>query len=333
MSQSKPIAIPVVATRGAKHQTAQGTKAIKDGMKKNSPYHHIPHLPKPDWLKVALNPNQKNYQTLKKIVNHHQLSTVCEQAHCPNINECWSHGTATVMLMGSVCTRACQFCAVDTGNPQGWLDPEEPNKVADLVKKMNLRYVVLTSVNRDDLADGGATHYAKTVQTIRTQNPNTQVEVLTPDFQGKIKDLAPLLQTDLAVFAQNIETVARLTHPIRDPRASYQQTLAVLNYVKKSAPHILTKSSIIVGMGETDAELIQTMEDLKANHVDILTLGQYLRPTLNHLPVDRYVPPKTFATLRTLGLKMGFLEVFSGPLVRSSYRAERIQEKLNSPSE
>jgi lipoyl synthase len=328
MATSKPINIPVFAKQGSKHITPQGTKAIKDGMKQSSPYAAIPHQTKPDWLKVAINPNQAKLTTLKSIVSKHQLSTVCEQAHCPNLAECWSHGTATVMLMGSVCTRACQFCAVDTGNPKGWLDPDEPEKVADLVSRMKLGYVVLTSVNRDDLEDGGANHYAKAVKAIRAQNPKTQVEVLTPDFTGNLKATTPLLDSGITVFAQNIETVERLTHPIRDPRAGYQQTLDVLAYVKKKRPNILTKSSIIVGMGETDDEIAATMDDLRAHQVDIVTLGQYLRPTLNHLPVARYATPDTFAHYRTLGLKKGFLEIFSGPMVRSSYRAERIQETI-----
>jgi len=255
---------------------------------------------------------------------------VCEEAMCPNISECWSAGTATFMLMGSVCTRACKFCSVDTGNPKGWLDLDEPMHTAKAVKTMGLKYVVLTSVNRDDLEDGGAEHYAQTVQAIKELNPDTAVEALTPDFKGLSSSIEILVNCGLEVFAQNVETVKRLTHPVRDIRAGYEQTLEVLAESKRINPKVLTKTSLILGLGETDAEIEETMDDLIANKVDILTLGQYLRPTLNHLPVERWVTPQEFDRYRDIGLAKGFLEVVSGPMVRSSYRAERALEKNNA---
>ena len=249
---------------------------------------------------------------------------------CPNMSECWSAGTATFMLMGSVCTRACKFCSVDTGNPKGWLDQDEPLNTAKAVKTMGLKYVVLTSVNRDDLEDGGAEHYANTVKAIKELNPNTAVEALTPDFKGLSSSIETLVNCGLEVFAQNVETVKRLTHPVRDIRAGYQQTLDVLAESKRINPKVLTKTSLILGLGETDAEIEETMDDLIKNKVDILTLGQYLRPTLNHLPVERWVTPEEFDRYRDIGLEKGFLEVVSGPMVRSSYRAERALEKNNA---
>ena len=259
-----------------------------------------------------------------------KLNTVCEEAMCPNISECWSSGTATFMLMGSVCTRACKFCSVDTGNPKGWLDQEESIKTAEAVKAMGLKYVVLTSVNRDDLEDGGAEHYAKTVQAIKSLNPYTAVEALTPDFKGISSSINTIVNSGIEVFAQNLETVERLTYPVRDPRAGYQQTLDVLFESKEINADVLTKTSLILGLGETDQEIEKAMDDLIAHQVDILTLGQYLRPTLNHLPVERWVTPEEFNKYRDIGLKKGFLEVVSGPMVRSSYRAERALQKNNA---
>jgi lipoic acid synthetase len=266
---------------------------------------------------------------VKEQVKEHRLSTVCEEAKCPNIAECWSHGTATIMLMGSVCTRACRFCAVDTGNPHGWLDKEEPENTARTVALMNLDYVVLTSVNRDDLPDGGANHYAEAIRAIKSRCPQTKIEALTPDFQGHHQDVATLLDSGVDVFAQNVETVERLTHPVRDNRAGYRQTLDVLAFAKQYRPDVLTKTSLMLGLGETNEEILQTMDDLRAQQVDILTLGQYLQPTKNHLPVIRYVTPELFIELRDIGLQKGFFEVASGPLVRSSYRADRIFKRDN----
>ncbi|MDA8928683.1 lipoyl synthase [Gammaproteobacteria bacterium] len=305
-----------------------GVKALKNGQKKN-PYSHIPNLKKPAWLRVKAKFNP-NFHKVKEQVSEKKLYTVCEEAHCPNINECWSAGTATFMLMGSVCTRACKFCSVDTGNPKGWLDNDEPLNTAKAVQIMKLKYVVLTSVNRDDLPDGGAQHFAETVKLIKELNPNTAVEALTPDFKGLSSSIDTLVNCGLEVFAQNVETVERLTHQVRDIRAGYQQTMDVLLESKRINPKVLTKTSIIVGLGETDEEIEQTMDDLIRHKVDILTIGQYLRPTLNHHPIERWVTPEEFEKYREIGLKKGFLEVVSGPMVRSSYRAERALEKNNA---
>jgi lipoic acid synthetase len=305
-----------------------GIKAVKNGQKMNE-FSHIPNLKKPSWLRVKAEFNP-NFHKVKNQVSEKRLNTVCEEAHCPNISECWSAGTATFMLMGSVCTRACKFCSVDTGNPKGWLDHDEPMNTAKAVQKMGLKYVVLTSVNRDDLPDGGAQHFANTVKLIKELNPKTAVEALTPDFKGLKSSIDTLVNCGLEVFAQNIETVERLTHQVRDIRAGYQQTLDVLSESKKINPDVLTKTSIIVGLGETDSEIEETMDDLIKHNVDILTIGQYLRPTLNHHPIERWVTPEEFEKYREVGLKKGFLEVMSGPMVRSSYRAERALEKNNA---
>jgi lipoyl synthase len=322
----KLIDIPVVVESGQKYKTSQGIVAIKDGVKTVDDAHE--RLPKPKWLRIV-NRTTPAYSRVKEQVVEHRLATVCEEAKCPNIAECWSHGTATIMLMGSVCTRACRFCAVDTGNPHGWLDKDEPANTANTVALMNLDYVVLTSVNRDDLVDGGAQHYADSVRAIKMRCPTTKIEALTPDFQGVEKDIAILLDSGLDVFAQNVETVERLTHPVRDNRAGYWQTLNVLAFAKKYRPQVLTKTSLMLGLGETDEEIIKTMDDLRAQNVDILTLGQYLQPTKNHLPVRRYVTPEQFLEFRDIGLQKGFFEVASGPLVRSSYRADRIFKRDN----
>jgi lipoic acid synthetase len=268
-------------------------------------------------------PAGKRFDTVRGIVREHRLSTVCEEAHCPNIGECWNAGTATLMLMGSVCTRACRFCAVDTGNPQGWLDPEEPANAARTVALMDLGYVVLTSVNRDDLPDGGAGHFAACVRAIKTECPRTAVEALTPDFQGVTADVETVIDSGIEVFAQNVETVERLTHPVRDPRAGYRQTLGVLAHAKRYRPTVLTKTSLMLGLGEAADELYSTMDDLRAVGCDLLTLGQYLRPTANHLPIARFVTPGEFEQFREAAISRGFLECVSGPMVRSSYRAER----------
>ena len=311
-----------------KNINRDGIKAVKNGQKYNK-YAKIPTPKKPSWLKVKAELNS-NYQKVKKQVHDKNLYTVCEEAHCPNIGECWSAGTATFMLMGSVCTRACKFCSVDTGNPNGWLDKDEPLNIAKAVLSMNLKYVVLTSVNRDDLLDGGAKHFADTVQLIKELNPKTAVEALTPDFKGLFSSIDTIVNCGLEVFAQNIETVKRLTHEVRDIRAGYDQTLNVLSESKRINPKVLTKTSIILGLGETNTEIEQTMDDLIENKVDILTIGQYLRPTINHFPVKKWVTPNEFEKYREIGLKKGFLEVVSGPMVRSSYRAERALQKNNA---
>lgn len=319
--------IPIKVQSGEKYKTEQGFTAIKDGIKS---CHETPseRLAKPKWLRVQIS-SSPEYQKVKDKVREHRLATVCEEAKCPNISECWSHGTATIMLMGAVCTRACRFCSVDTGNPNGWLDPLEPENTAKTVLLMNLDYVVLTSVNRDDLPDGGAKHYAQTIQLIKTTSPQTKVEALTPDFQGQEQAIRTLLDSGVDVFAQNVETVERLTHPVRDIRAGYWQTIQVLGYAKQYRTNVLTKTSLMLGLGETREEIEKTMDDLRAHQVDILTLGQYLQPTVNHLPIERFVSPEEFNELRALGLSKGFFEVAAGPMVRSSYRADRVFKKDN----
>jgi lipoyl synthase len=308
---------------GQKYVTPQGFTAIKDGVKQGAaqPAARAP-TGKPRWLKAPLAAGP-GYDFVRRTVREHRLATVCEEAKCPNIGECWNAGTATVMLMGAVCTRACRFCAVDTGNPRGWLDPDEPQNVADSVELMRLKYVVLTSVNRDDLDDGGASHYGDCIRAIKQRNPQTAVEALTPDFQGVLAHVERVLDSAPDVFAQNVETVRRLTYPVRDPRAGYEQTLSVLAHAKRYRPQTLTKTSLMLGLGESDAEILQCMDDLRAAGVDILTLGQYLRPTLNHLPVERFVTPQEFEHYREAALARGFRECVAGPLVRSSYRAEQ----------
>lgn len=326
--------IPVVeegarARSGEKYVTPQGFTAIRDGIKGHGPVEKTTFSSKPPWLRAKA-PAGAGFQGVKAIVKEHRLATVCEEAKCPNIGECWNAGTATIMLMGAVCTRACRFCAVDTGNPRGWLDADEPKNAAQTVALMKLKYVVLTSVNRDDLADGGAAHYAACIRAIKERNPQTAVEALTPDFQGVLKDVEVVVDSGLEVFAQNIETVRRLTHPVRDPRAGYAQTLRVLEHAKGHKPSVLTKSSLMLGLGETEQEVEETLDDLRAVGVDIVTLGQYLRPTLNHLPIQRFVTPAEFDGFRESALARGFLECVSGPLVRSSYRAEQALNRNNA---
>jgi lipoic acid synthetase len=318
---------PRPARSGEKYTTPQGFTAIKDGIKQSAAGVAAPR--KPPWLRAPM-PSGAEFQAVKGIVREHRLSTVCEEAKCPNIGECWNAGTATIMLMGAVCTRACRFCAVDTGNPRGWLDPDEPENVARSVELMRLNYVVLTSVNRDDLADGGAAHYAAAIRAIKRRNPGTAVEALTPDFEGVLEDVRTVLDAELDVFAQNVETVRRLTHPVRDPRAGYRQTLDVLAHAKQHRPAVLTKTSLMLGLGETAAEIRETLADLRAAAVDILTLGQYLRPTPNHLAIERFVTPDEFDEYREWALSLGFLECVSGPLVRSSYRAEQALARNNA---
>jgi lipoyl synthase len=324
--------IPIVPTTnpprsGEKYRTSMGFTAIKDGIKASSAASSSAR--KPPWLRAPM-PAGVAFDAVRSTVRDHGLATVCEEAKCPNIGECWNAGTATLMLMGAICTRACRFCAVDTGNPQGWLDPAEPLNSARTVQLMKLKYVVLTSVNRDDLDDGGAAHFAACIRSIQELSPQTAIEALTPDFQGRHADVDTVLDTGLQVFAQNLETVQRLTHPVRDPRAGYRQTLDVLAHAKSHRPDVLTKTSLMLGLGETDAELEQALDDMRAAHVDIVTLGQYLQPTRHHLPIERWVTPQDFARYRESALRRGFLECVAGPLVRSSYRAERALEKNNA---
>lgn len=319
--------IPIVAS-GAKYRTEAGFTAIRNGIKARRDAPDLSVGNKPKWLRASM-PAGARFSAVRQTVRSHRLSTVCEESMCPNIGECWNHGTATIMVMGSVCTRACRFCAVDTGNPRGWLDAQEPENTAKAVQLMKLSYVVITSVDRDDLPDGGAGHYAACVRAIKRLNPQTAVEALTPDFNGVPGDVETVLDSGLEVFAQNVETVRRLTHPVRDRRAGYEQTLGVLQHAKKYRSEILTKTSLMLGLGERDHEIMEAMDDLRRINVDILTLGQYLRPTPNHLAIERYVTPDEFAHYRQEGLEKGFLEVVAGPLVRSSYRADQVLQKNN----
>ena len=305
---------------GEKYTNQFGITAIKDGMKKTSDASLNSRLRKPEWLKVQL-PTGKHYKTLLQDVKAHGLNTVCQESKCPNIGECWNRSTATLMILGNICTRACRFCAVDTGNPKGWIDPLEPNNVAETVSLMALDYVVLTSVDRDDLPDGGARHIAHCVTQIKAKNHNVLIEVLSPDFSGSTASLDVLLQSTLDVFSHNIETVKRLTSLVRDPRASYHQSLDVLMHAYEN--NIITKSGMMLGLGETDDEIITTLRDLRSVGVSLMTLGQYLQPTKYHLDVARFVSPVEFNRYKEIGLGMGFKEIVAGPLVRSSYRAEQ----------
>ena len=276
-----------------------------------------PREPKPEWLKVKM-PGGGRYEQVRSTLRELNLVTVCEEASCPNVGECWGSGTATVMLMGEVCTRGCRFCDVSSGMP-GPLDPREPRHLAEAVGRLGLDYLVVTSVNRDELADGGAAHFAQAIVELRRAAPRTLVEVLTPDFQGSKAALDLIIDADPTVAAHNLETVARLTPTVRDRRASYRQSLEVLAHYKRGG--MRTKSSLMLGLGETHDEVVQAMRDLRAVDCDILTLGQYLRPTEKHLPVVEFVHPQAFAALEKEGTALGFKFVAAGPLVRSSYKA------------
>lgn len=276
---------------------------------------------KPPWLKVKL-PSGKNYQHVNEVVERLKLNTVCTDARCPNIAECWGRSTCTYMILGEVCTRACRFCAVKTGRPTEY-DLNEPERVARAVVDMKVQYAVITSVNRDDLADGGAFIFAETVRKVREISPSTRVELLTPDFQGRIESVRSVCEAAPDVFAHNIETVRRLTPTVRH-RSDYGRSLGVLEAIKSIQPKQRTKSGIQVGHGESIEELHQAFEDLAEVRVDILTIGQYLQPTRDHLPVRKYYSPEEFGQLRLEALKRGIRYCFSGPLVRSSYKAEQV---------
>ncbi|MFN2549665.1 MAG: lipoyl synthase [Myxococcales bacterium] len=273
--------------------------------------------PKPEWLKVRM-PGGGRYEHVRRTLRELNLATVCEEASCPNMGECWGSGTATVMLMGEVCTRGCRFCDVSSGMP-GPLDPLEPRHLAEAVSRLGLDYLVVTSVNRDELSDGGASHFAQAIVELRRAAPKMLVEVLTPDFQGDHAALQMIVEASPTVAAHNVETVKRLTPRVRDRRATYRQSLDVLAFYKRGG--MRTKSSLMLGLGETRDEVLQAMRDLRAVDCDILTLGQYLRPTEKHLPVEEFVHPDVFAELEREGLAMGFRFVAAGPLVRSSYKA------------
>jgi lipoic acid synthetase len=274
---------------------------------------------KPRWLRVGV-PGGERYRTVKETLKRLRLHTVCEEASCPNVGECWGGGTATVMLMGDVCTRGCRFCNVRTSAHPRPLDADEPRHLAEAVASLGLDYIVVTSVDRDDLPDGGAAHFADAIGRLKAI-PGLLVEALTPDFRGDVEAVRTIGRARPDVFGNNIETVRRLTPVVRDARAAYDQTLGVLARMKGEFPGVVTKSSIMVGLGETDVEVEETMRDLRGAGVEILTLGQYLRPSAWHLPVVEWVPPERFETWREVGLSLGFRYVASGPLVRSSYRA------------
>lgn len=276
--------------------------------------------PKPKWIKVKA-PAGDSYLDIKDMLADLNLATVCQEARCPNIAECWGGGTATFMLMGEVCTRGCRFCSVKTGNPKGEIDNQEPDKVGWAISQMNLDYVVLTSVDRDDLDDGGADHFARTVEVIKENDKDILIEVLTPDFKGVKGDIHRLVEAKPDVFAHNIETVERLQKRVRDPRAGYQLSMDVLTEVKKHDPTRYTKTSIMLGLGETDPEIMQTLKDLRDIDCDVVTFGQYLQPTKLKLKVEKFYTPDEFKYWQKVAEDMGFLYVASGPLVRSSYRA------------
>ncbi|MEH7247494.1 lipoyl synthase [Neobacillus niacini] len=283
------------------------------------------YLRKPEWLKIKLNTNE-HYTGLKKMMREKSLHTVCEEARCPNIHECWAERrTATFMILGDTCTRACRFCAVKTGLPTE-LDLQEPERVADSVQLMNLKHVVVTAVARDDLKDGGAAVFAETVRAIRRKNPFTSIEVLPSDMGGKEENLALLMDAKPDILNHNIETVRRLTPRVR-ARAKYDRSLEFLRRAKEMQPTIPTKSSLMVGLGETKEEIIEVMDDLRANNVDIMTIGQYLQPSKGHLKVEKYYHPEEFAELRDIAITKGFSHCEAGPLVRSSYHAD---EQVNA---
>ena len=274
---------------------------------------------RPPWLTVKL-PMGEGYSALKGIMRGLELNTVCEEAHCPNIAECWGHGTATFMILGDVCTRACAFCAVKSGKRGGDIDWDEPRRVAEAVAQMGLRHAVVTSVDRDDLPDGGAEIFAATIRAIREHAPGTTIEVLTPDFQGNHHALATVMAETPEIFNHNVETVGRLYRRVR-PKANLQQSLELLRAAKRMEPRSRTKSGLMVGLGEELAEVHELLRSMRAHDVEIVTIGQYLRPSLKHHPLVRFWEPAEFAALREFGLSLGFSHVESGPLVRSSYHA------------
>jgi len=282
---------------------------------------------KPEWLKIRP-PGGEAYTQIKSLLRERKLHTVCEEAHCPNVAECWASGTATFMLGGDTCTRACRFCAIKTARIPPPLDPEEPFHVAESIAALGLHYVVLTSVDRDDLKDGGAHHFAATIREIKRLDPTIAVEALVPDFRGDTEAVKIIVDSGLDVYAHNIETVRSLQYRVRDPRANYEQSLATLRYAKTYAAKIghemYTKSAIMMGLGETEAEVVEAFDDLRAYDVDVLTMGQYLRPSLSHLPVEKYVTPDEFTSFGKQAEAKGFLYVASGPMVRSSYRAAEL---------
>ncbi len=285
--------------------------------------HKLGQERKPPWLKTMLPQGQTYFQIKKNLAQRH-LVTVCQEAKCPNIGECWNTGTATFMVLGDTCTRACRFCHIKTGNPQGRVDAAEPQRVADSVQVMGLNYAVITMVDRDDLPDGGAAHLAAVVRAVRAVRPQVKLELLTSDFRGELASLETLFAAAPEVLAHNVETVERLTPRVRDRRAAYRTSLRVLRNFKRRGNNLLSKSALMLGLGEARAEVEQTLRDLREQDVDIVTIGQYMRPTRKHLTVKEYLPPSVFQELRTFALTLGFAAVVAAPLSRSSYRAAEV---------
>ncbi|HSG82335.1 MAG TPA: lipoyl synthase [Gemmatimonadota bacterium] len=308
----------------------QQRQAIQPLLQERVPVNAGPEGRKPRWLKARA-PGLGEYVNLKRLMRAKTLHTVCEEAHCPNMGECWGQGTATFMILGDICTRSCAYCAVTTGMPEG-LDEAEPMRVAEAVRAMGLKHAVITSVNRDDLADGGAGVFAATIRAIRALVPDCSVEVLTPDFKGDLDAVAAVVEARPEIFSHNLETVSRLYRFIR-PGGRYERALDVLAHSKVVDRDVLTKSGVICGMGETQDELIAAMSDLRDVGIEILTLGQYLRPSPRHLPIDRYYTPDDFAALKRIGQEeLGFKHVEAGPLVRSSYHAREQVESIGGGS-
>lgn len=278
---------------------------------------------KPDWLKKRISASGTSFAATRQLLNHHSLHTVCRSALCPNLQECWSKGTATFLLLGDVCTRSCRFCAVGTASKPAMPDPREPDKIAEAVSSMKLRHAVLTSVNRDDLEDGGASHWVQTIQAVRALNPGLSIECLIPDFKGSVSSLELIMSERPEVLNHNIETVPSLYRKVR-PQADYQGSLDVIELAKRRF-RLATKSGIMVGMGETNEEVEASLHDLRAHGCDMVTIGQYLQPTASHHPVQRYVTPEEFEHLRSVAEKAGFRHIQSGPFVRSSYHAEAFE--------
>ncbi|WP_421237793.1 lipoyl synthase [Aeromonas jandaei] len=278
-------------------------------------------LRKPDWMRIKLPPSSQKIEHIKSTLRKNKLHSVCEEASCPNLAECFNHGTATFMIMGAICTRRCPFCDVAHGRPLP-LDPEEPKKLALTIKEMNLKYVVITSVDRDDLRDGGAQHFADCIREIREHSPQTRIEILTPDFRGRMEQaLEVFRETPPDVFNHNLETAPRMYRVAR-PGADYKWSLELLRRIKEMHPHVPTKSGLMMGLGETSEEIVEVLKDLRAHGVNMLTLGQYLQPSRHHLPVKRYVPPAEFDELKDVAMELGFTHAACGPFVRSSYHAD-----------
>ena len=278
-------------------------------------------LRKPDWMRIKLPPSSQKIEHIKSTLRKNKLHSVCEEASCPNLAECFNHGTATFMIMGAICTRRCPFCDVAHGRPLA-LDPEEPKKLALTIKEMGLKYVVITSVDRDDLRDGGAQHFADCIREIREHSPQTRIEILTPDFRGRMEQaLEVFRETPPDVFNHNLETAPRMYRVAR-PGADYKWSLELLRRIKEMHPHVPTKSGLMMGLGETNEEIVEVLKDLRAHGVNMLTLGQYLQPSRHHLPVKRYVPPAEFDELKDVAMELGFTHAACGPFVRSSYHAD-----------